>query len=62
MEKELANPANFTTEYREQARKQDVKRSEALHKFYQEVTTAGKPEYLPRPDTAGQIITPEDLQ
>lgn len=39
-----------------------MKKSEALHKFYKEVTTAGKPEYLPRAEATGQITSPEELQ
>jgi len=42
---------NFTTEYREQSRKQNIledKSCKKIHSFYDKVTPAGKSQYLPR--------------
>ena len=43
----------FTTEYREQSRKQDILsddgKSRKVHTFFDSVTPAGKSQYLPKP-------------
>ena len=54
--------AYFTTEYREQSQKHDFKKSETskdLHKFYENVTVAGKARYLAKSQSKGEpIVTP----
>lgn len=55
----------FTTEYREQSRKNNVLsedgKSKKVHEFYDKVTPAGKSQYLPKP-VDQEIISPEHLK
>ena len=54
--------ANFSTEYRDQATKNDLEKnrvSKSMHAFYENVTVAGVPRYLPKDPNQSTIVMPQ---
>ena len=56
---------NFSTEYRDQMIKNDEKNNQtakSLHTYYDNVTVAGVPRYLKRPNSGMKLIEPQDFK